>query len=266
VGSTSPTISTVLLSWNRPHLLSRTLRSYRACTRSAAEVIVVDNGSARETRTLIESAECAGLIDTAIFLPANEGGGAFNYATPFLRGRYVHYSENDVEYRSHWDTALLAKFEAFPRLGQLSPFAPKPEADIGEIWVEHGGQRVSSAGREVFVTSAGLGTTCLVRREVLDRGATWASITAGEWHWPNDAGFSAQVRGHGFAVAWNDKYVATNLGHNVAEWKQDLPYYVAGYAAKSWVGIAGLERRLRAAGHELVRAENGTAVDIRRLP
>lgn len=247
-------------------MLYRTLRSYRENTRSAAELIVVDNGSLRETRTLIESAESTGLVDISIFLPLNEGGGALNYATPFLRGDYVHYSENDIEYRPHWDTALLAKFNAFSKLGQLSPFAPRPETDIGEIWVEHSGQHVSSSGQGVFVTNAGIGTTCVVRREVLEQGVKWTNIEAGEWRWPNDANFSAQVRGHGLAVAWNDVYMAGNLGHNVSEWQRDLPYYLAGYAAKRWVGIAGMERRLRSAGHELVHAEGGEIVGIRRLP
>jgi hypothetical protein len=259
-------ISTVLVSWNRPQLLCRALRSYREWTRSAAELIVVDNGSLRETRTLVESAEAAGLVDIAIFLPANEGGLAFNYATPLLRGEYVHYSENDIEYRPHWDTTLLAKFAAFPRLGQISPFSPKPETAHGEIWVEHSGQPAVSDGREVFVTNAGVGTTCVIRRALLDHGVKWTNIEAGPWRWPNDVSFSAQVRGRGYAVAWNDTYVATNLGHNISEWEKDLPYYLAGYAAKSWVGIAGLERRLRNGGHELVRAQNGEVVGIRRLP
>jgi glycosyl transferase family 2 len=264
VDDTKPVLSTVLLSWNRPHMLYRTLRSYREATRSTAELIVVDNGSQRETRTLIESAESVGLIDTAIFLSANEGGLALNYPTPFLRGSYVHYSENDIEYRPHWDTALLAKFGAFPSLGQLSPFAPKPEVHIGEVWVEHGGQLASSCGQEIFATNAGVGTTCIVRRQVLERGARWTNIESGEWRWPNDANFSLQVRRSGFTVAWNDRYVATNLGHNISELERDLPYYLAGYAAKKWLGIGGLERRLRSMGHELVRAEDGNVVGIRR--
>ncbi|MFY9933753.1 MAG: glycosyltransferase family A protein [Streptosporangiaceae bacterium] len=257
-------ISTVLLSWNRPHMLHRTLRSYRETTRSPAELIVVDNGSGRETRTLIESAESAGVIDTAIFLPANEGGLALNYPTPFLRGSYVHYSENDVEYRPHWDAAMLAKFEAFPSLGQLSPFAPKPEVDIGEVWVEHRGQLATSSGQNVFVTNAGVGTTSIIRRQVLEHGARWTNIEAGEWRWPNDASFSSQVRKNGFAVAWNDKYVAANLGHNISEFEQNLPYYLAGYAAKRWVGVGGLERRLLSAGYELVRGGDGNVADIRK--
>jgi glycosyltransferase involved in cell wall biosynthesis len=259
-------LSTVLLSWNRPGMLYRTLRSYRAATRSATELIVVDNGSQRETRTLIESAESAGLIDSAIFLSTNEGGLALNYPSPFLRGSYVHYSENDVEYRPHWDIELLAKFKAFPRLGQLSPFAPKPELNIGEIWVEHSGHLTSNSTENVYVTNAGIGTTCVVRRQLVEAGAKWMNIESGEWRWPNDANFSSQVRNHGFVVAWNDHYVATNLGHNVAEWEKDLPYYLASYAAKRWVGVDGFERRLRNAGYELARREDGKVLGIRRLP
>lgn len=261
-----PVLSTVLLSWNRPDMLYRTLRSYREATRSATELIVVDNGSQRETRTLIESAESVGLIDTAIFLPTNHGGLALNYPAQFLRGSYVHYSENDIEYRPQWDVALLAKFEAFPHLGQLSPFSPKPEVGIGEIWVEHGGHLASSSGQNVYATNAGIGTTCIIRRQLLEAGAKWTNIEAGEWRWPNDAGFSSQVRSYGFVVAWNDKYVATNLGHNIAEWEKDLPYYLAGYAAKRWVGIDGFERRLRNGGYELARGEDGQVVGIGRLP
>jgi hypothetical protein len=213
---------------------------------------------------MIESAESVGLIDTAIFLPTNEGGLALNYPTSLLRGQYVHYSENDIEYRPHWDKVLLAKFAAFPSLGQLSPFAPKPEVEIGEVWVEHSGQRASSCGQEVFATNAGVTTTCIIRRQVLAGGVRWTNIEAGEWRWPNDANFSSQVRKSGFAVAWNDRYMATNLGHNVSELEKDLGYYLSGYAAKSWVGIGGLERRLRSAGHELVRGEDGNVVGIRR--
>ena len=160
--------------------------------------------------------------------------------------------------------ALLKKFMAFPRLGQLSPFAPTPEVHTGEVWVEHGGQLASSGGQEVFATNAGVGTTCIVRRQVLDEyGARWTNIEAGVWRWPNDAGFSSQVRRSGFAVAWNDRYVATNLGHNISELECNLPYYLAGYAAKKWVGVGGFERRLRNAGHEFIRAANGDVVGIR---
>jgi glycosyltransferase involved in cell wall biosynthesis len=264
--SSDVVLSTVLLSWNRPELLRRALTSYRRSTRVPAELVVVDNGSGPETRSLIQRAESDGVVDVAVFLPENHGGLALNYPLGSLKGRFIHFSENDVDYRADWDVKLLRKFMTFPQLGQLSPFAPKPEADLGEIWVEHDGQRLSSDGQDVFVTDAGVTTTCIVPRAVLEAGLRWTNIEAGRWRWPNDAAFSEQVRNCGFIVAWNDAYVATNLGHNVTEWQKDLPYYLDSYAAKGWVGIAGLEQRLRNAGHELARRSNGEVVGIRRLP
>ena len=190
-------LSTVVLSWTRPALLSRTLHSYRAATRLMAQLIVVDNGSGPEIRALIESAKSSGLVDAAIYLPSNEGGLALNHALPFLDGEYIHFSENDIEYRADWDARLLAKFAAFPRLGQLSPFGPVPEAGSGEVWVVHDSDPVCADGQEVFVTRACVGTTCVIPRQVLEAGVRWSNIEAGCRRWPDDATFSAQIRARG---------------------------------------------------------------------
>ena len=259
-------LSTVVLSWNRPPLLRRTLQSYRAATRTPAQLIVVDNGSGRETRNLLESAKSSGLVDAVIYLPGNEGGLALNHALPFLDGEYIHFSENDIEYRADWDVRLLAKFAAFPRLGQLSPFGPVPEASSGEVWVEHDGDPVCADGQEIFVTRAGVGTTCVIPRQVIEAGVRWRNIEAGRRRWPDDAAFSAHIQAHGYMVAWNDSYVAANWGHNVAEWNRELSYYLESYAVKTWVGINGLEYRLRQAGYEFVRTGDGEIFSIRRRP
>jgi len=49
-------------------------------------------------------------------------------------------------------------------------------------------------------------------------------------------------------LAWNDKYVVFNLGHNVKEWIKDLDYYLENYRAKSRVGEIGLKKRLHKNG------------------
>lgn len=257
-------LSTVVLSWNRPALLWRTLHSYRVATQSLAQLMVVDNGSRKETRALIEHARSSGLIDTAIYLPDNEGGLALNHALPFLDGDYIHFSENDIEYRPDWDTHLLAKFAAFPELGQLSPFGPMPEVSSGEVWVAHESDPLSRDGQTIFVPRGCVGTTCVIPRQVLEAGVRWRNIEAGRWRWPNDAAFSAEIRARGRTVAWNDSYVATNWGHNVAEWNRELGYYLESYAAKNWVGISGLEHRMHQAGHEFIRTAEGEIVGIRR--
>ena len=79
-----------------------------------------------ETLEVIQTWNATGNIDKLILLDQNEGGCAFNRAVPFVTGSCVHISENDLEYRPGWDTILLPKCDAFPRLGQLSLFHPNP--------------------------------------------------------------------------------------------------------------------------------------------
>src|ERR1019366_1550341 len=143
-------LTTIVLSYNRPRLLELTLRSYFATTQAPHQVIVVDNGSDSETLNVIQSWNATGHIDKLILLDHNEGGCAFNLAFPFVTGSYVHFSENDVEYRPGWDAMLLPKFLAFPRLGQLSLFAPEPEHDKGEVWTRHRARRAEAQGHVIW--------------------------------------------------------------------------------------------------------------------
>jgi hypothetical protein len=226
---------------------------------------VVDNGSGSEAKRVLERAVERGYVDNVIFLRDNEGGCALNRGIVLAHGEFVHISENDVEYRSGWDSELLSKFDAFPTLGQISPFGPFPEVAEGEVWVNHPGKQVVSQGKSIWITNAGVGTTSVVRRAVVDAGIRWANIEGQGFRWPNDALFSRQVHELGYEVAWNDRYVATNWGHNVLEWNTDIDYYLGSYAAKSWVGVEGLETRLASAGYLLVRTADGTVTGIGRF-
>ncbi len=121
-------LSTVLLNWNRADLLARTVESYLATVSVPYELIIVDNASTDESPRLITAA-CEGRDNhQAILFPDNRGGEAINAGIERCRGRYVHVSENDMEYLPGWDRTLLAKLQAFPGLGQISPLAPVPQA------------------------------------------------------------------------------------------------------------------------------------------
>lgn len=61
----------------------------------------------------------------------------------------------------------------------------------------------------------------------------------------------------GYLVAWNDRYVAVNWGHNVNEFKRDVNYYINNYGAKPWLGVDGFAKRLRAHGYELTVDSRG---------
>jgi len=245
-------LSTVLLNWNRCDLLQTTIRSYLETISVSFELIIVDNGSDDDSPAIIRAA-CEGRPNVrAILLPDNQGGDALNLGFADARGSLFHVSENDIEYLKGWDTALLAKLEAFPQVGQLSVFGVTADSSHYRF-VEH----IAHHGAAVLVTSANVGSTSLFRREIWDAGGRWRSRPDG-FRAPNDVQFSADVRAFGYAVAWNDRTVIVNHGHEVEEWIRRLPYYVASYSGKSYRGIEGLRRRLLAGGYALTQNHDGS--------
>ncbi len=239
------------MNWNRAELLARTVESYLATVSVPYELIIVDNNSTDESPRLI-SAACEGRDNhQAVLLPDNLGGEAINVGIERCRGRYVHVSENDIEYLPGWDRTLLAKLRAFPGLRQISPFAPVSQAE--EIVSPR-----TRNGMTVCVTDRDLTTTCVVPREVYERGVRWTTKGSGEFRFPRDGRFSGAVKALGYFVAWNDAYVARDLGHTLDEFKNRLPYYIENYTAKTRKGVEHFDRILRAAyGHRLARDEAG---------
>jgi hypothetical protein len=258
-----PLIATVILSWQRPDLLRRTIDSYTVCTTIAHRVVLVDNGSDQATRDVIAAAQERGAIDSVILLPGNHGGEALNLVFDDCAAPFVHFSENDLEYRRGWDLDLLSKFDAFPSLGQLSVFSTEPEWAAGEIGRTRAATPVDCAGRRVWRATHNVGTSSMVRREVAEAGVRWHNLEFGDLRWPDDGRFSTDVKAAGFMVAWNDRQVVTNWGHNVAEWSNALDYYLADFGSKPWVGLAGLERMLQAQGYTLDRSSDGAIQGIR---
>src|SRR5579859_197572 len=105
-----PIVSTVVLNWNRSHLLRVTLESYLATVRVPYELIVVDNASTDDSRGVIEDVCARDSRHRAVFLRRNLGGPAFNSGLRLAKGEFLHTSENDIEYRPGWDSELLGKF------------------------------------------------------------------------------------------------------------------------------------------------------------
>jgi len=255
-------LSTILLSWNRVHLLQKTIESYLNTLTVKSELIIVDNASTDGSRKLIEST-CNGRPDChAIFLSQNIGGEALNIGMSKTRGEYLHISENDIEYLPGWDIDLLRKFKVFPELGQLSPFSPFHQADLGEIWVDKAAQPLSREGVTIYVSDENVSSSCIVRREIWNRGVRWKSYESGNFRFPYDGIFSFDVRNLGYKVAWNDRYVAINWGHNIREFLNDPAYYIEDYRAKEWFGLDGFRDRLRAHGYDLF-TEDGKQYTIR---
>ena len=255
-----PTLSTVLLNWNRCDLLRTTIRSYFETITVSFELIIVDNGSTDDSPDIIRAA-CEGRSNVhAILLDDNRGGNALNLGFARAHGLYFHVAENDIEYLPGWDTELLRKFAVFPELGQLSVFSVMPDLPHFKFV-----NRFEKSGTSIFVTSRNVGSTSVFRREIWEAGGRWKSCHGG-FRGPDDTQFSADVRELGYAVAWNDRSVIVNHGHKVEEWVHRLPYYIASYCGKSYLGIEGLRSRLKVGGYDLVQTRDGSweAIKIAR--
>src|SRR5580658_7164021 len=88
------------------------------------------------------------------------GGLSMNGPADQMRGRYLHFSENDFEYLPGWDANLTGKFEAFPKLGQLCPISPfRQPGELGD----DAPAEVSVQGKaKVYLTPHNVLTTSMV--------------------------------------------------------------------------------------------------------
>jgi hypothetical protein len=186
------------------------------------------------------------------------GGESINLGLAQAKFPYLHISENDYEYLPEWDKELLSKFDTFEKLGQLSVLGADSEMPLGEIRGKFPSTPVTKNGKTILLADDNVVTTSMIRREIWDKGLRWSSINQPNtpFQFPADGEFSNMVKQMGYWVAWNDKYVVINHGHNVAEWQQHPDYYVENYRSKSWLGENGMRKRLNENGYELVN-ENG---------
>jgi len=249
-------LSTLLLNWNRGDLLRKAIDSYLSTVTVDYELIVVDNASTDGSTEYIRSVCKDKPNRYSILLPQNLGGEALNIGLAQSRGRYLHITENDVAYLPGWDIELLAKFEKFPELGQLSPSSPSGRTDVVPLMRD---------GATIYGVEGNVTTTCIIRREIWDKGARWTSIECGNFKFPDDGLFSQVVKNLGYLVALNDKDAAINWGFHAKEIIGRLPYYIENAQAKPWLGIEGLRQRLRRQGYDLVEKQGG-GYSTKKLP
>ena len=249
----NPVLTSILLSYNREHLLKKTVNSYLSTVSVPYKLIIIDNASKDGCRDFIEKICNSNSNVEGVFLTENLGGAAFEIGTLMSNSPFLHFTENDIEYLPGWDKELLEKFEAFPKLGQLSVFSPFPQTDKGEIWEIHPSTPLTRNGKTIHIADRNIATTCIVRSEA-KRGIRWRTrrITHETYRYPRDYEFSMKIKENGYLVAWNDKYTVFNFGHFVDEWKDNLTYYIENYKAKPQKGIIGMKKMLKKNGYDLV--------------
>ena len=260
-------LSTVVLNWNREHLLRKTVESYLTTIGVSYELIIVDNASTDGSRQFITSICKERANHHAILLPQNTGGEGLNIGVAKCRGRYLHISENDLEYLPGWDRDLLSKFEGFPELGQLSVFSPFHQIEKGEIWSDKAGVRHTKGTLTIYRALSNVGNSSIIRREIWDQGIRWRTHGTETFLSPDDGALSADIKKIGYLVAWNDKYVVINWGHNAREVIKQLDYYLNNARGKEHLGLEGMRERLEDHGYMLIKQEgNGWSIEQQVLP
>jgi glycosyltransferase involved in cell wall biosynthesis len=239
----NPVISIIVLSWNRELLLRNTILSLLVTTKSKFEIFIVDNASTDGSKEWLQVFSNFYPSIKVFFLDENIGGEAFNIPLSKVKGKYVLFSENDLEYLPGWDEYMIHQFESFSELGQLSPFAPNPMREIGEVWVDKPFE-VEKKGNEVlFKAIHNVTTTCMVRTELLEKGLKWTNLISKEglFKFPADGKFSADVKNMGYLVGWSDQYKSINWGFNQRIISKEKEYYNENWKEKSNLNIDGID-------------------------
>ena len=113
-----PLISVIIPNWNGAEHLAVCLDSLRMQTYRRTEIIVVDNASTDNSRTLLEQDYPAIRL---IPLPENRGfTGACNAGLEAAGGEILVLLNNDTEADPNWLTAVADAFERHPEAGSVA--------------------------------------------------------------------------------------------------------------------------------------------------
>lgn len=114
----SPVVSVVIPNWNGAHHLAICLDALRAQTYPQIEIIVADNASTDESRTLLAERYPEVRV---IALPENRGfTGACNAGMRAANGSIVVLLNNDTEAEPSWLSEVVAALDRHPDAGMVA--------------------------------------------------------------------------------------------------------------------------------------------------
>lgn len=112
-------ISIVILNWNGSSFLKRFLPSVVAHSKGDVEIVVADNGSTDDSRSVIET-----LFPTVIYLQLDQNYGfaeGYNRALAVVQADYLLLLNSDVEVTPGWLEPMLQLMEGDPSIGVCQP-------------------------------------------------------------------------------------------------------------------------------------------------
>jgi glycosyltransferase involved in cell wall biosynthesis len=85
------------------------------------DVLIFDNHSCGEVRAYLKEANDQGKIQYLVLSETNIGKiGAWNHMFGAAQGKYIVFSDGDIEFRPGWLSASLELFETFPNVGMVT--------------------------------------------------------------------------------------------------------------------------------------------------
>ena len=113
--SSSPIVSVVIPAYNAAAFIEKTLDSVRAQTYQSYEVIVVDDGSADQTKDVVEAYfERSGMTGRCIRQPNKKIAAARNTGMRAAHGQYIALLDHDDLWRPQKLAVVMSAFEAHP--------------------------------------------------------------------------------------------------------------------------------------------------------
>ena len=190
----TPTVSVVLPTYNRAHLLPRAIESVLAQTYTDFELIVVDDGSGDDTPAVMARYDDP-RVRYVRYEPNQGANHARNVGIREARGPFISFQDSDDDWFPEKLAKNMAAFEtAAPEVGVVySGYWKYVDASENRIyiplpWVKRrDGWIHEELLRNNFVTTQ----AAVVRRECFDRSGYWLEGLPGKQEWDSSSGSRA---------------------------------------------------------------------------
>ena len=125
-GSEAPLVSVIIPSYNRAHFIAETIESVLRQTHRNIEIIIIDDGSVDETRSVVER---FGSKVRYVWQENAGVGAARNHGLRLARGKYIAFLDSDDLWLPTKVETGVDVFEANPAVGLLCTDAMQIDAE-----------------------------------------------------------------------------------------------------------------------------------------
>ena len=196
----------IIPTLNRLALLDQTLTSLFENSSHPIYPIIIDGGSTPAVRANIKELSDQHLIR---YYPMKHKTGVgvcrnFGAAIAPIHHPYLYFSDDDIYFKPHWDTAMLKAYEQHPKLGILGglrhPFHGRLET-----------LACSNQNHEVVVSDQQAGFSMLIRREIWSKVGPFP-ITSPTDYGIEDTDLCNRTRSTGYLVGGLNPPVLVHCG------------------------------------------------------